>query len=192
MLNAAVHLLAKVHLESISICIGSPFYIPSGYGKYWVFPLQSAIIIWERKKTKQESVWYLLIHIQTWLPPRLQKSYNVCKSLGFKPSNKTLGLLMFKDYIHCWHFWWQICSSLFNESAPLSRFSHIVAMSVYLFVCLSVCLPVCYPVQFFSRPLFGPEITWSVPGPSLVLPPPKKNSVFCCPDALIGPRGLIT
>ena len=28
-----------------------------------------------------------------------------------------------------------------------------------------------YRVQLFSRPLFGPEITWSVPGLSLVLPP---------------------
>ena len=35
MLNAAVHLLAKVHQESINQHFrGTPFYIPSGYGKY--------------------------------------------------------------------------------------------------------------------------------------------------------------
>ena len=36
-------------------------------------------------------------------------------------------------------------------------------------VCLSVCL--CHRVQFFPRPLSGPEITQSVPSLSLVLPP---------------------
>ena len=42
---------------------------------------------------------------------------------------------------------------------------HRVAMSV----CLSVCL--CHRVQFFSRPLIGPEVTCSGPGLSLVPPP---------------------
>ena len=43
--------------------------------------------------------------------------------------------------------------------------------------CPSVCLSVClclflrHQMQFFARPLIGPEITWSVPGLSLVNPP---------------------
>ena len=41
--------------------------------------------------------------------------------------------------------WWFFC--FFNESAPLGRFSHKVAMSVYLCVCLSVCLR--HQMQFF-------------------------------------------
>ena len=36
-------------------------------------------------------------------------------------------------------------------------------MSVCLSVCLSVCP--CHQVQFFSRPLIGPEVTWSDPRP---------------------------
>ena len=55
-------------------------------------------------------------------------------------------------------------SKIFNESGPLGRFSHRVAMSVCVFVCL------CAPLgAFFVRPLIGPEVTWSVPGLSLVL-----------------------
>ena len=41
--------------------------------------------------------------------------------------------------------------------------------SVCVFVCLSVCLR--HRMQFISRPHIGPEITWSVPGLSLVNPP---------------------
>ena len=36
--------------------------------------------------------------------------------------------------------------------------------------CPSVVL--CHRAQFFSRPVIGPEVTWSVPGLSLVLPTP--------------------
>ena len=51
-------------------------------------------------------------------------------------------------------------------------------MSVYLYVCMSVCLDVCLSGCLsvwaigcsFFRPLIGPEITWSLPGLSLVLP----------------------
>ena len=49
--------------------------------------------------------------------------------------------------------------AIFTETAPLDRFSHRVAMSFCLFVCLSVCLH--HRVQSFSRPLIGPEVTWS-------------------------------
>ena len=48
-----------------------------------------------------------------------------------------------------------------SKNQPLGRFFHREAMSV----CLSVC-PL--PMQFFSRPLIGPQITWSDPGLSLV------------------------
>ena len=43
-----------------------------------------------------------------------------------------------------------------------------VAMSVWMFVCLSVCAIGC---RIFFRPVIGPEVTWLVPGLSLVLPP---------------------
>ena len=51
---------------------------------------------------------------------------------------------------------------IFTESASLGQFSHRVAGSV----CQDVCLR--HRVQFFPRPLIGPEITWSVPGLWLV------------------------
>ena len=38
-------------------------------------------------------------------------------------------------------------------------------------VCVCVCLR--HRVQFFFRPLIGPQVTWSVPGISLVLLPPS-------------------
>ena len=42
------------------------------------------------------------------------------------------------------------------------------AISICVSVWMSVCLR--HQVQFFPRPLIGPEFTWSVPGLSLVLP----------------------
>ena len=51
----------------------------------------------------------------------------------------------------------------FTESAPLGQFSYRFAM----FVCVSVCAIGCSSF----RPLIGPEVTWSVPGLSLVLSP---------------------
>ena len=48
-------------------------------------------------------------------------------------------------------------SELFTNSAPLGRVGHRVAMSVCVCVCVSVCLR--HRVQFFSRPLIGPQIT---------------------------------
>ena len=56
---------------------------------------------------------------------------------------------------------------IFTNSAPLGRVGQRVAMSVCLFVCLSVYAIGCS----FVRPLIGPDMTWSVPGFSLVLPP---------------------
>ena len=51
---------------------------------------------------------------------------------------------------------------VFTNSAPLGRVGHRVAMSVCVSVCLSVCLR--HRVQFFSRPLIGPQITRSFEG----------------------------
>ena len=65
------------------------------------------------------------------------------------------------------------CESVFViaiASIVIYTDSHRVAMSVCLSRCLSRCLR--HQVQLFPRPLIGPEITWSVPGLSLVLPPP--------------------
>ena len=56
-------------------------------------------------------------------------------------------------------------NDLFTNSAPLGRVGHRVTLSVWMCVCLR------HRVQFFPRPLIGPEITWSVPDLSLVLPP---------------------
>ena len=73
---------------------------------------------------------------------------------------------------------------IFTASAPLDQFSHRVAMSVCLSVCLSICHCVCgfallgprgakavpgeqSSLPLFLRPLFGPQVTWSVPGLSL-------------------------
>ena len=80
--------------------------------------------------------------------------------------------------------------NLFTKLAPLSRFSHRVAMTVrlseYLSGCLSGCLSVCAIVCcLWPRPVIGLEITWSVPGLSLVLtsslpprpPPPRKKNI---------------
>ena len=55
-----------------------------------------------------------------------------------------------------------VCS-IFTESAQLGRFSNMVTMSM----CLSICAIGCS----FLRPLISPDITWSVPGLSLVLLP---------------------
>ena len=61
----------------------------------------------------------------------------------------------------------------FTESAPLGRFNYIVDM----FGCLSVCLSV-YAIRCnFFRHLIGPEVTWSFPGLSLVLPPSSTISL---------------
>ena len=46
---------------------------------------------------------------------------------------------------------------IFTNSAPLGQVGHRVAMSVCLSVCLFVCLR--HRLQFFSRPLIGPQIT---------------------------------
>ena len=61
---------------------------------------------------------------------------------------------------------------IFTNSAALGRVGHRVAKSVCQDVCLFVCAIGC---SFFS-PLIGPEITWLVPGLSLVFPPylPRK------------------
>ena len=72
-------------------------------------------------------------------------------------------------------------SLIFTEPAPLRQFSHKVAMSVYL------CVVLCHRVQFFSRPLIGPQVTWSVPGLSLVLPPPSSP----LPTPAFSPSGQI-
>ena len=66
------------------------------------------------------------------------------------------------------------CMLVFTELASLGQFSHKVAMTVCVCVCVSVCLSVClrHQVHFF-RPLICPEVTCSVPGLSLVFPPPK-------------------
>ena len=57
----------------------------------------------------------------------------------------------------------------------------------YLSVCLDVRLR--HWVQFFQKPLIGPEVTWPVPGLSLVLPgsppPPKKKIFFLTPSQKI-------
>ena len=45
----------------------------------------------------------------------------------------------------------------FHQLGPLGRVGLRVAMSVCLCVCVSVIL--CHRVQFFSRPLIGPQIT---------------------------------
>ena len=45
----------------------------------------------------------------------------------------------------------------FHQLGPLGRVGLRVAMSVCVSVCLSVCM--CHRVQFFSRPLIGPQIT---------------------------------
>ena len=45
----------------------------------------------------------------------------------------------------------------FTNSAPLGRVGHRVAMSVCGDVCVSVCLR--HRVQFFVRPLIGPQVT---------------------------------
>ena len=57
----------------------------------------------------------------------------------------------------------------FPYSARLGRFSHRVAM----FLCLSVVL--CHWVQFFSRPLIGPKVTWTFPDLSSVPPTPQNK-----------------
>ena len=56
---------------------------------------------------------------------------------------------------------------MFTPSAPLGPFSHRVPMSVGLVLCAIKCI-------FFARPLICPQVTWSVPDLSLVLPPPQK------------------
>ena len=45
----------------------------------------------------------------------------------------------------------------FHQLGPLGRVGLRVAMSVCVFVCL--CVILCHRVQFFSRPLIGPQIT---------------------------------
>ena len=81
---------------------------------------------------------------------------------------KTICVPWQQDDHELWQFVHQIVACIFTNSAPLGRVGHRVAMFVCLWVCLSVCLR--HWVQFFSRPLIGPEITWSVPGLSLVDP----------------------
>ena len=67
----------------------------------------------------------------------------------------------------------------FKGEWRFKRFPHRVAMSVYVCVCVSVCMYVCLSACAigcsFFRPLIGPEITWSVPGLSLVDPSAQKN-----------------
>ena len=56
--------------------------------------------------------------------------------------------------------WVWACSWIqrfFIESAPLGRFSHRNAISVCLSVC--VCVVLRHRVQFFLRPLIGPQVT---------------------------------
>ena len=81
----------------------------------------------------------------------------------------------------------------------LDRFSHRVVMFVH--VCMWLCgsTPLSprgakevpgeqSSLSLFFRPLFGPQVTWSVPGLSLVPPPPPPfffflffSSFFCIP-----------
>ena len=62
-----------------------------------------------------------------------------------------------------------VTSQLFKFSPTWPHWAKFVIELPCPYVCLSVCLR--HRVQFFPRPLIGPEVTWSVPGLSLVLPP---------------------
>ena len=66
-------------------------------------------------------------------------------------------------YFSVWLYHW---FSFFTESAD-----SVVELPCPC-VCLSVCL--CHRVHFFSRPLIGPEITWSVRG----VQAPQKRKFF--------------
>ena len=52
------------------------------------------------------------------------------------------------------------CFTCFFKESALGHFFHRVAMSV----CFLVSVFVPFFMQFFFRPLIGPQITWSVPG----------------------------
>ena len=73
-----------------------------------------------------------------------------------------------------------VCYSLMNINFCYSSLSHHLLYTnlallgqVGLGVAMSVCMPAClrHRVQFFSRPLIGPQITWPDSGLSLVNPP---------------------
>ena len=78
----------------------------------------------------------------------------------------TKHLFWIQQFLVCWYklLAYISCTPIFKESA-LGRFFHRVAMSVCVFLCLSLFM------RFFSRPLIGPQVTWSDPGLSLVDPP---------------------
>ena len=65
-----------------------------------------------------------------------------------------------------WHVPFSLFLSVFTESAPMGRFSH-----VHLWFCVCVC----HWVHFCLRPRIGSEVTWSVSGLSSVVPPLKKK-----------------
>ena len=70
----------------------------------------------------------------------------------------------------------------FHQLGPLSRVGRIVDMSV----CLSGWCPL--PMRFFSRPLIGPQVTWSVRGLWLVNTPSLPN-FFCFGQKPLGSGG---
>ena len=72
------------------------------------------------------------------------------------------------------YFFGKFFAVILTESAPPGQFSHRVAMSV------RGCL--CAMGGHFFRPFFCSQVTWSVPGLSLVLPhPPLLPPILCYP-----------
>ena len=86
-------------------------------------------------------------------------------------------LFWVKKKVHCLIVFYNFCLSVgpytfiyiytFIKESGLGRFFHRVAMSVCDFGNLFVCP---FPMQLFSRPLIGPQATWSDPDLSLVDP----------------------
>ena len=133
------------------------------------------------------------LHPDSWklflLRPQLPHKQVVCRVIGFSSNTftKLHGTRKMYRTLNCLHSYQKdvnkIYSSMtiiirgglnpffpecrvFTNSAPLGRVGHRVAMSV----CVCVCLCALSGAVLF-RPLIGPEITWSIPGLSLVLPP---------------------